>query len=379
MTMDHSDSVLRKFIVEKFDDNALNSLCFDYFREVYHEFTTGMRKSQKARILLDYCQERRRMDDLLVALDRELPGQYVKERPTPPRVEVLTEPLVTEIVRNPGQVFLAHAHEDAELAHRLAGDLEVHGLQVWITPESIKPGEKWVEAISRGLDESGIFVLLLTKMALKSRWVRSETNAAIDSEHKGEVEFIPLQVEPTDVPPLWGNYQYISFQGGYEAGLGALLAQLTSEEVGEAAGSSLPGSTVKTEPATMPIFSAQEARKSECAECGKSFDSQGDLVEHEAKWHSATHQCPQCALPFKTKENLDTHILNWHPAYARKLGIQIQPLEFECADCGKRFEDQSDLEKHQVNWHSSKHQCPQCGLPFKYPGDLDQHIRNWHS
>ena len=37
---------LRRFLVDAFDDEELKSLCFDYFRDVYDDFTTGMTKTQ---------------------------------------------------------------------------------------------------------------------------------------------------------------------------------------------------------------------------------------------------------------------------------------------------------------------------------------------
>ena len=70
--------------------------------------------------------------------------------------------------RDPHQVFISHAYEDTEFAHRLAVDLRTAGWRVWITPDSILPGEKWVPAINRGLEESGVFVVALTPAAVKS-------------------------------------------------------------------------------------------------------------------------------------------------------------------------------------------------------------------
>lgn len=70
------------------------------------------------------------MPDLLAALERERPGQYQEEVPSAPRIETLTEQVVVETVRKPRQVFVSHAHEDTELAHRLASDLEANGLGV---------------------------------------------------------------------------------------------------------------------------------------------------------------------------------------------------------------------------------------------------------
>ncbi|TEU10758.1 MAG: TIR domain-containing protein [Anaerolineales bacterium] len=123
------------------------------------------------------------------------------------------------------QVFISHATTDAEFAHRLARDLERLGVQVWIAPESIRPGEGWVEAIERGLEESS-HVVVLTPAALESPWVRKETNVAIAQERRGQIEVIPLDVEPCAVPLLWGSYQMVSFRGEYEAGLSQLAGIL---------------------------------------------------------------------------------------------------------------------------------------------------------
>jgi hypothetical protein len=46
-----------------------------------------------------------------------------------------------------------------------------------------------------------VFVLVLTRAAVKSRWVTIETNVAIELENKGEARFIPAEVESCR-PPL---------------------------------------------------------------------------------------------------------------------------------------------------------------------------------
>ena len=120
------------------------------------------------------------------------------------------------------QVFISHATEDAQFAHRLADDLQRLGVQVWISPGSIRPGESWVSAIERGLKESSHVVVVLTPAALESEWVKKETDVAIDQERKGRIQVIPLYVEPCEVPLLLSSYQRVSFHGDYDAGLSQL-------------------------------------------------------------------------------------------------------------------------------------------------------------
>jgi sulfatase modifying factor 1 len=120
------------------------------------------------------------------------------------------------------QVFISHAHKDADFAHRLADDLKRLGVQVWIAPESIRPGEGWVKAIERGMRESSHVVITLTPAALESKWVEKETEVAIARERKGQIEVIPLGVEECEVPLLLSSYQMIPFRWGYDAGLSQL-------------------------------------------------------------------------------------------------------------------------------------------------------------
>ena len=228
--MTPTSAELRPFIMEFFSDEELESLCFDYFREVYQNFTTGMTKNRKAMLLVGYCETRGRLADLTAALERERPAAWRDKFGAPP-VETGRRPVSTPItpIRDPRQVFISHATADADFAHRLADDLQAEGWRIWIAPDSIRPGEKWVEAIERGLETSGVFVVSLTPAAVASKWVKTETNAAIGLSQDDEIRFISLDVEACRPSVLWRQFQYITFRGSYEAGLGELLRWLDGE------------------------------------------------------------------------------------------------------------------------------------------------------
>ncbi len=216
-------SDLRQYLTTAYGDEELATLCFEYFRDLYENFATGMTKTQKILLLLDHCQRRELLPSLFAALERDRPEQY-RRRFAPivaaPRHAAPPSGLDFR------QVFVSHAHEDADFAQRLAADLRTTGWRVWIAPDSIGPGEKWAEAINRGLEECGIFVVALTPAAVASDWVKTETSIAIELAHRHEARFIPLSVADCRLPVLWTAFQRIPFAGRYPAGLTALLATL---------------------------------------------------------------------------------------------------------------------------------------------------------
>jgi len=127
------------------------------------------------------------------------------------------------------QAFISHSVGDAAVAHRVAADLRAARIGVWIAPDSIRPGEGWVEALNRGLEESTHVIVLLTPRAVESMWVRQEVNTAIIRERSGKVRLIPVEVEPSELPALWSGYQAISMLD-YEIGVQQLITVVRSRK-----------------------------------------------------------------------------------------------------------------------------------------------------
>lgn len=108
------------------------------------------------------------------------------------------------------RVFVSHNTLDAPFVNPVAQILRQRGIEVWKAPESILPGEDWVDAIERGLSQSTHLLLVISPAAVESDWVRLEMNTAIRLEREGKIKIIPLNYQPCDIPLLWGNYQAIN-------------------------------------------------------------------------------------------------------------------------------------------------------------------------
>jgi len=211
---------LLQFLTRNYSTDELKTLCFQLF--VDFDNLAGDTKSAKARELILHLERADRMSDLGPILGRDKPIAYRREftkDPPIPRIPPRRN-------RDMNQVFLSHAQEDEAIARRIAADLQAEGWTVWMAPDSIMPGETWVEAINRGLEESGFYLLVQTPAAVASRWVVTETNVAIGLEHQHLMRFIPLDVSPSRPPPLWTAYQNVPFRDNYLRGLEHLLARL---------------------------------------------------------------------------------------------------------------------------------------------------------
>jgi len=80
------------------------------------------------------------------------------------------------------KVFISYAREDAAVARRIAEGLRSAGLEVWYDESEIMPGENFAEKISQALEESQAMVVVITRNALRSSWVRREIQYALGRE-----------------------------------------------------------------------------------------------------------------------------------------------------------------------------------------------------
>jgi len=118
------------------------------------------------------------------------------------------------------QVFIAYSFKDAGYARRLAGDLKVKGLRVWIAEEEIRPGDSIQKRIEDALQTSGYLLALLSRASLESKWVQNEFQMALLRESRGKwPRVIPVLIEPVEVPAPIRDKMYVDLTHDYEGGV----------------------------------------------------------------------------------------------------------------------------------------------------------------
>lgn len=127
------------------------------------------------------------------------------------------------------RVFVSHSHHDDAFTYKLANDLKSAGAQVWVDVADVGAGD-FLDRINSGLASCEWVVLVLTKDALNSPWVKQEINAAIRLKHRGRIQdIIPVQAGPVDdddIPALWGVFNFFDATNGYVLAKDALLKTL---------------------------------------------------------------------------------------------------------------------------------------------------------
>jgi len=98
-------------------------------------------------------------------------------------------------------VFISHSSNDIALANVVCSALEAEGINCWLAPRDISPGQDWPEAIVEAITESLALVLIFSFNAKDSEHVQNELAIAVDSG----VFIIPLRFD--DIP-LEGSMQY---------------------------------------------------------------------------------------------------------------------------------------------------------------------------
>lgn len=122
-------------------------------------------------------------------------------------------------------IFISHNHKDDAFGHRLVEDLrnELNKLNddstVWYDSkagrsnslEGLRPGDNWQRVIRERLMRSNIFIVLLSKSANRSKWVKDEIEIARPRCVAKRLRIITIRLDNCVVPADLNLYQVITY------------------------------------------------------------------------------------------------------------------------------------------------------------------------
>jgi TolB-like protein/Tfp pilus assembly protein PilF len=121
-------------------------------------------------------------------------------------------------------VFVSYASQDSAVANSMVENLEQHGCQCWIAPRNVTPGSQYADEIVGAINDSKVFVLVLSEHAVSSPHVGRELERAASKRRR-------IIVLRTDAAPLTRSFEYFLSESQWidvvALGVPAALAKLS--------------------------------------------------------------------------------------------------------------------------------------------------------
>jgi len=127
----------------------------------------------------------------------------------------------------PPRIFISHAWEDKALVRQLEKALADAGAEVWVDHAGIRGGDNLPERINDALEWCNTLLLVWSKQAKASHWVKLEWTNAISLRKL----IIPCLIDGTPAPPIMANTAFIDFFNR-EQGTRELLRALQLAQTG---------------------------------------------------------------------------------------------------------------------------------------------------
>ena len=125
----------------------------------------------------------------------------------------------------PKEVFLSHSSKNRKTAMSVAETIRKHGVPVWYSPTNIKSAAQWHEEIGRALRRCDWFLVLLSKAAIKSKWVKMELAYALNHSQYDD-HILPVRIEVCEYENLsWtlGVFQMATLNSKKDQGFTEIL------------------------------------------------------------------------------------------------------------------------------------------------------------
>lgn len=129
-------------------------------------------------------------------------------------------------------VFISHSSCDKSFVRKLAAALLSKGFPVWLDSWKLEFGDSIFDEIYKGIEESGVVLLVISKHAIESGWVNSELNAALTKERQLKRNFlIPIKIDDCNAPLKIADRLYIDFTSSFSLPLSKLEQKLSNDGV----------------------------------------------------------------------------------------------------------------------------------------------------
>ncbi len=118
------------------------------------------------------------------------------------------------------KIFISYVHEDNYIAEKFYDKLLRAGFEPWIDTHNILPGENWQQSVTKAIENTDIFIVLLSKNSIgKKGLFQKEIKIALEllqSRIDKDVFIIPIKLENIVIPSNLSEIQYLDFSNNID-------------------------------------------------------------------------------------------------------------------------------------------------------------------
>jgi hypothetical protein len=110
-------------------------------------------------------------------------------------------------------IFLSYQSPDVKWVRQLKSALKAKGFKVWLAEEQIRLGERFAEALERGVIASRNIVFVISKTSFRSEWVKDEYYFALGlaNDRAQAVRIVPVLLDGTPARGFLSSRQHVDF------------------------------------------------------------------------------------------------------------------------------------------------------------------------
>lgn len=139
------------------------------------------------------------------------------------RVARLTDGVVATGNR---RVFVSYSHSDRGFVRRLVRNLHIWGCDSWLDEKSLFVGDAIPEAVAKGIADSDVVVIVVSRASVGSRWVKHELSLAATRMVAGKCLLMPVLIDDVVPPAEIESLLYADCRPGRRGGMAKLRTAL---------------------------------------------------------------------------------------------------------------------------------------------------------
>ena len=129
-------------------------------------------------------------------------------------------------------IFISYSQKDKQYAELISGCLGDEGHKVWYDDWKLRTGDNLISKLEEGLRNADAIIIIISKHALRSKWVKKEYSAIAFSDISNrKARIVPVLVDESAVPQYLTRYAHVDLTLDQSIGLQRIKEVVSGDEV----------------------------------------------------------------------------------------------------------------------------------------------------